>query len=326
MTALNSLILGIDLGGTDTKFGIVDAAGKVLRRAKFPTDNSAGPARALEIIAAHAREVIAGDPVAAVGMGVPGPMSSRLGIVFEAPNLPGWIETPVRDILEGHLGLPVTLNNDANAAAFGEYWTGAGRGAETMILFTLGTGIGGGIVLGGTLYTGPDDTAGELGHMCIDPDGPLCGCGRRGCLEAFASATGIRRYVRERLDAGATTSLHIPDGDWDTFGTKLLYDAALAGDAFSREVFEYAAMMLGIGAANVINIFNPDRVVYGGAMANAGDLLFEPLIRTARARAFERPASRALICPAQLGEDAGLVGAAGLALRAPRATPAGPAK
>jgi glucokinase len=309
------LLLGIDLGGTDCKFGLVDTQGRVIRKVKHATDAHLGPETVLARIANHARDLARGETVRAAGMGVPGPMSSRLGMVFEAPNLPGWIDTPVRDILTAGLGMPVTVHNDANAAAYGEFWAGAGRGTSTMVLFTLGTGVGGGIILGGELYTGPDDTAGELGHMSIHFDGRLCNCGARGCVEAYASATAVDRMVREAIASGAKTVLAAPADPAARIGAKAVADAARSGDALARGVWDQVAFALGVATANIVNIFNPDMVVFGGAMAGAGDLLFEPIRRIVKERAFDKPVSRARIEAAALGTDAGIVGAAGLALR-----------
>ena len=309
------LLLGIDLGGTDCKYGLVDETGRVVKKAKHPTEAHLGPAAVMGRIAGHARDLARGERIFAAGMGVPGPMSSRLGVVFEAPNLPGWIDVPVRDLLCTELGMPITVHNDANAAAYGEFWAGAGRGTSTMVMFTLGTGVGGGIILGGQLYTGPDDTAGELGHMSIDPNGRPCNCGSRGCVEAYASATAIDRIVREGIAAGAATTVRLPDDPAARLGAKVVAEAADSGDAFALKVWEDVAFALGIATANIVNIFNPDMVVFGGAMAGAGGLLFGPIRRVVRERAFDKPAGRARIEPASLGTDAGIVGAAGLALK-----------
>lgn len=309
------LLLGIDLGGTDCKYGLVDETGKVLKKAKHPTEAHLGPEMAMSRVAAHAREMMRGEQVFAAGMGIPGPMSSRLGVVFEAPNLPGWLDVPVRDMLSAELGMPVTVHNDANAAAYGEFWSGAGRDTSTMVMFTLGTGVGGGIILDGRLYTGPDDTAGEIGHMSIDSAGRQCNCGSRGCVEAYASATAIDRIVREGIAAGAKTTVRLPDDPAATLGAKAVADAANAGDAFALGVWDGVGVALGVATANIVNIFNPDMVVFGGAMAGAGDLLFGPIRRLVRERAFDKPAGRARIEPAGLGADAGIVGAAGLALK-----------
>jgi len=309
--------LGIDLGGTDTKFGIVDEQGRIVRSAKNPTHSERGPDAVLESIAVHARDLVedGGYKVTSVGMGCPGPLSSRLGVVFETPNLPGWVNIPAQKILEEKLQLPVALSNDANAAAYGEWWVGAGQAVDTMILFTLGTGVGGGLVLDDQLWSGLDDTAGELGHMIINFDGPLCGCGNKGCIEAYASATAMRRDVKAALAAGVQTSIKIPEGAEDDFGTRIVYDAAVQGDAFAIELFAKVGYYLGIAAATTINIFNPEMIAYGGAVSNAGDFIFKPLIETAKANCFETPGKRCQIVRATLGNDAGIIGAAGLAMK-----------
>ena len=309
--------LGIDLGGTDTKFGIVDGEGRIVRSAKSPTPAEQGPEAVLEAIAVHARDLMqsSGHQVGSAGMGCPGPLSSKLGIVFETPNLPGWDNVPAQKILEEKLQLPVALNNDANAAAYGEWWVGAGRDVDTMILVTLGTGVGGGLILDDELYVGPDDTAGELGHMIINFDGPVCGCGNKGCIEAYASATAIRRDVKEALAKGVQTMIEIPEGAEDDFGSRVVYDAAMKGDPFAVELFRKVGFFLGIAAGSLINTFNPEMIAYGGALSNAGDFIFKPLEETARANAFETPAQRCKIVRATLGNDAGIIGAAGLAVK-----------
>lgn len=310
------LVLGIDLGGTDCKFGIVDAQGRVIHSSKNPTRSELGPEGVIDGMANHARNLLAGHKVKSIGVGVPGPMSSRLGIVFETPNLPGWVNVPAQKMLEDRLQLPVTLNNDANSAAYGEYWAGAAAGVdmECFVLFTLGTGVGGGIIFDGKLYVGPDDTAGELGHMCINFNGPKCGCGSNGCLEAYASATAIRREVKDALAAGTKTLIQIPEGSEEDFGAKVVYDAAMAGDAFAIDLFARVGDALGVAAATVINMLNPEMIAYGGALANAGDFIFEPLKKRAHTNAFDQPARRVKIVKATLGNDAGIIGAAGLAM------------
>lgn len=310
------LMLGIDLGGTDIKFGLVDKSGRLLHKAKYPTHAHLGFEGVIRRVSDFAREVVGSHDVAGIGMGVPGPMSSALGMVYEAPNLPGWINVPVRDRLQELTGLPVVLHNDANAAAYGEFWAGAGRGCTNMVLFSLGTGVGGGLIINGDLYTGPDDTAGELGHIPIDYNGRPCNCGSRGCVEAYASATAIRRIVREALANGVETAIRIPEGGEETFGARLVYEAALAGDAFAKQVLYDVGKALGIAAAAIINILNPERIIYAGAMIGAGEFIFAPLREYARARAFRRPAEHAEILIAELGADAGIIGAAGLAFRA----------
>lgn len=309
--------LGIDLGGTDVKYGIVDSSGRILRSAKNPTHAERGPEGVLSSIAEHARDLIqsSGNNVKAIGMGCPGPLSSREGIVYETPNLPGWINVPAREILQQKLQMPVVLSNDANAAAYGEFWVGAGQEVSTMVLFTLGTGVGGGLVLNGELYEGPDDTAGELGHMIINFEGPRCNCGNHGCIEAYASATAVRREVRQALADGVKTSIEIPEGAEEDFGAKVVYDAAVKGDPFAIDLFARMGYYLGIAAATMINVFNPEMIAYGGALSNAGEFIFEPLIRTAKENSFKKPGERCQIVRATLGNQAGIIGAAGLAMK-----------
>lgn len=314
------LTLGIDLGGTDCKFGIVDPAGRVLAHAKAPTGADAGPDAVIDGIARNAADLLAKYPaVAAIGMGVPGPMSSRLGVVFEAPNLPGWNDTPVQAMMEERLKLPVTLHNDANAAAYGEFWAGAGRDPEirTLVLFTLGTGVGGGIVIDGELYLGPDETAAELGHMIINFDDPeRAGFAYKGCVEDYASAKGVRRMALEAVRVhGAAAGIDIPEGAEDDFGAKVVHDAALAGSKAAEDILRRVGVALGTAAANVINMLNPHMVCYSGGLIHAGEYIFAPLRETAKANSFAVPFARAKIAVSTLGTDAGIIGAAGLAMK-----------
>jgi glucokinase len=258
---------------------------------------------------------VARSTVKGVGVGTPGPIDSRKGVIFSAPNLPGFTNAPVKTILQRKTGLAVHLENDANAAAFGEHWAGAGKGVSEMIMLTLGTGVGGGIILGGKLYSGCGDTAGEFGHMVIDPSGPLCGCGQRGCLEQYGSATAIARRAREAVLAGTQSSmLTMAEGDPSKISSRLVHQAALDGDVLARQVWKDTSVFLGIGIANLVNIFNPQMVVLGGGVMLAGSDLLGPVRQEVLNRAFERPASMAKIVAAKLGDDAGVIGAAAVAI------------
>jgi glucokinase len=303
------------MGGTDVKYGIVDSNGRVVRRSKHPTEAQLGPERVIELIAKHALELAGDDEVVTLGMGVPGPMNSREGLIYEAPNLPNWINVPVAAMLREHVKMPVFLNNDANAAAYGEFWIGAGRDVDTMILFTLGTGVGGGIILNGELFHGPDDTAGELGHMIINFNGPLCNCGNHGCLEAYASATAVKRMLNEALAQGRKTIIEAPSDGVEEFGAIEVYKAALAGDELALEIWRKVGEALGYAAATCINVLNPDMLAYGGAVAGAGEFILKPLRETALANSFKKPGEHVRIEAATLGADAGIIGAAGLALK-----------
>ena len=317
---MKQLVLGIDLGGTDTKFAIVDNTGAILRKEKFPTETHRSIDGVMSLMAERARYMIGDDPVLAIGLAVPAPVSSSDGILYQPPNLgPEWRavkSVPVKDLFYKYLGLdlPIILNNDANAAAWGEYWCGAGSDAKTMIMFTLGSGVGGGIVVDGKLFEGGDGAAGELGHMIVEMEnGAQCGCGNKGCLEAYASATAIKRMVGEALDRGEKTSIAIPPEGLGHLRAKEVFDAAQQGDTVAAAIIAKMTSAIGVACGTIINIFNPDMIVFSGGIAAAGDYLFNPVREKARSIAFERPSARAKIVPAILGNDAGIIGAAGMA-------------
>lgn len=306
------MYLGVDLGGTKILTALVDAGGRVLARERVVTP-SRGPEGVVDAIVGTVERVCAaaGVPLAAVagvGVGAPGPMDPHTGVVFEPPNLPGWRDVPLGAMLAARLRARVFVENDANAAAMGERWMGAGRGADDLIYITISTGVGGGLVLRGRLYHGVTGTAGEVGHMVIDPSGPRCACGRTGCLEALASGTAIARAARAAVEGGARTTLAALPAEAVT--AEAVAAAAREGDAVAREVYARAARALGIGIANLVNLLNPALVILGGGVADAGELLFGPVRRIVREEAFERPAAAVRIVPAGLGGLAGVVGAA----------------
>ena len=314
-------VVAVDLGGTKILTAVVSDRGEILaqRRAETP---QTGVDPVLEVITAtvlaalHDARVPAGE-IVGVGVGAPGPLNPDSGIVFEAPNLSGWRDVPLKDSLEARLSLPVFVEHDATAAALGEWWRGAGRGVHDLIYLTVGTGIGGGIIIGDQVVHGVTGTAGEVGHMTIDVNGPPCPCGRStGCLEALASGRAIARMAREAISAGKRTQiLAIAGGDAESVEAEHVEQAARAGDPVAREIFSRAATYLGVGVANLLNLLNPARVIIGGGVSKAGDLLFDPVRRIARQRAFERPGRDAEIVPAALGDDSGPVGVAAVALQ-----------
>jgi glucokinase len=255
------------------------------------------------------------DNVAAVGMGVPGPMDWRTGVLYQPPNLPGWHNVPVADHMRERLDLPVYVDNDANVAAYGEYWSGAGQGVESMVLLTLGTGLGGGVVLMGKLLRGIDGTAAEIGHLCVQRDGRQCNCGARGCLEAYASVTGMLRTTVEGIEAGRETLLtDLCDNDLEKLTGEMVSDAVAEGDEFAAWVMHETAVWLGTGIASLVNLLNPEKVVLAGGMIAAGDVLFNPVREAVETQSFEVPYRRVRIVPAGHGGDAGVIGAAGCAL------------
>jgi glucokinase len=316
---VDKAILGIDLGGTFVKTAILSTDGKLLAKNQEPTQAMDGLEAVLDVICVASEKVIASagmenSDIVACGVGAPGPVDWRSGIVFTLTNFPGWKDVPLGDILSDRLSIPCYLENDANAACYGEFWGGAGQGAKNMCLLTLGTGLGGGVIVEGALLRGPDGTAGEIGHMIVERTGRPCGCGARGCIETYGSVTGLLRTAREGLEGGEPSVLRDRCAeDWDKLTGVMVSEAAEAGDAFAREVIRTTGEWLGLGIANLLNLFNPEKVVLAGGMIKAGETLFQPIREMATRTALDVPAARVEIVPAGLGENAGVIGAAGCA-------------
>jgi glucokinase len=312
--------LAVDIGGTKILTALVRDDGTVAARSRVDTPGGVEPVVAA-VIATVAQVLGAGvaprEQIVAVGVGAPGPMNPETGIVYEPPNIKGWHDVPLGALLMGRLQMRVFVENDANAAAVAEWWVGAGRGVSDLIYVTVSTGIGGGIIIADRLLRGVSGTAGEVGHMTIDVNGPPCPCGRgNGHLEALATGPAIARMAREVVEAGnQSVLLEMAGGRPETITATMVETAARGGDHVASEVFTRAATYLGVGMANLLNIFNPERIVIGGGVSKAGEMLFEPVRRIARARAFERPGRDAEIVPAALGDDVGVVGAAAVAFQ-----------
>lgn len=252
------------------------------------------------------------DPrrIVGLGAGLPGALDPARGIVFMAPNL-GWRDVPARDLLAERIRLPVVVENDANCAALGEWWAGAGRGSRLMVALTLGTGIGGGILTDGRVLRGVSGAAGEIGHLSIDYEGRPCSCGSRGCLEAYGSGPAIAARAREALDGGATSILRErAEGRLDELTAAMVSEAAVEGDEFSRALMEETGRFLGAGAASLVNVLNPERLVVTGGVVAAGELLLKPMRDEVRRRAFPISAESCVITAAREPELAGLRGAA----------------
>lgn len=312
-------IVGIDIGGTNVVAGTVAEDGsEMLGLVSEPTISEQGADAVLGRIVKLARASMAaarGKEIAGIGIGSPGPLNTTTGVVLLTPNL-GWTNFPLRDRLAQALGLPATLDNDANCAIFGEWWRGAARGAKHVVGLTIGTGIGGGIVLDGEIYRGASDIAGEIGHMTIDLNGRRCKCGNYGCLEAYASGPAIAARAVEGIEAGTDTSLpKYVNGDLRKITAQLVYEAAHDGDDYAYEVVKDTARFLGVGVANVINIFNPEVVVICGGVTLAGERLFGPLRSEAKRRAFKPAVDICRIVPGELTGTAGVYGAAAVFAR-----------
>ncbi len=318
-------VVGVDIGGTNVVIGLVPAEGGAAVALRTAPTASLGDvdavighlARLVEHTISEGISATGGTraDVLGVGIGSPGPLDLEAGVVIDAFNL-GWKDFAVRDRLADAVGLPASLDNDANCATWGEYWLGAGRKTRHLVGVTIGTGIGGGVVLDGRLVRGASASTGEVGHMTIDFSGRRCKCGNYGCLEAYASGPNIAARAREGLEAGVdSTLLAVADGDLERITAVTVYEAARQGDAYAIEVMHETAKLLGAGIANIVNVLNPDMIVIVGGVTRAGDLLFHPLRSEVRRRAFRSAEQVCRIVPGELPETAGVIGAAGLFLR-----------
>lgn len=303
-----------DLGGTHLRVATVDREGKIHVRLMQPTPQAEKPNEIVRALIAAAKECEArateqGAKISAVSVAVPGTVNVGEGVVVKAPNVPCLDGFRLAAALESELKWPAILENDANAAAIGEMWRGAGRGYRTVICVTLGTGVGGGIILDGKLWRGADGSAAEIGHMGVDPFGGVaCTCGSRGCLEVYASATAIVRMTRESRPRYPNSILHTSED----LTSQKVYQAGKEGDELALEVFRRMGVYLGIGVASLINVLNPEVVVIGGGLSNGWDLFEKHMHQQVIERAFPIPARRVKIVRAECGDDAGLLGAARL--------------
>ncbi len=313
------LVIGVDLGGTNIKAGIIDADGRVIERHRIETQAHEGPqavARRIGRAALECVEKAGADPadVKGIGIGSPGTLDIANGIVLFSPNLPGFRDVPLLKLIEEDVSLPCSLENDANAAALAEQWVGAGRGASSLGLLTLGTGIGGGIVLDGQVWHGGNGVAGEVGHMSINPDGVRCACGNTGCFEAYASATAMVRRMREAIEAGADSILA---ADPDSITARSIHQAALAGDVPALRNIEETGRYIGGGVSNLMHLLNPEVFAFSGGVTAAGNMLMDPLLDEVEKRTLEASRKGVRVCFAELPEDAGIIGAARSAMLAP---------
>jgi glucokinase len=304
------IAIAVDLGGTQFRVAAVTRQPLILHRVADPTRADAEPDVVMADIARVVSDVCARasrSPVIGLGVTAPGPLDHVSGVVFQAPNLPTWRDVPLADELRRRTGLPVLLGNDANLAALAEARCGAGRGAQHLVYLTLSTGIGSGVVVDGRLLLGSDGAAAEAGHMALSMDGPLCGCGNRGCLEAYASGTGLVNRAREAIANGRPSQL-------SSYGSALdarhVEAAAERGDALASELIEEAGTALGLGVRNLLHLFNPEVVVIGGGVSRIGAPLWDPMMRVVEADALSVYRQNLRIVPAALGDDSGLLGAA----------------
>ncbi len=331
------LVVGVDLGGTQIRTSVLRGA-TLISRIGLLTGANPTPERIIPRIFQSVQQAIdeAGitlDAIAGIGIGAPGPLNHRTGVVFAPPNLPGWDRVPLRDIFHNQFQIPIFIENDANAAALGEYMFGAGRGSSEMVYLTISTGVGGGVITGGKILEGISGTAAEMGHMTIDWHGVRCNCGNIGCLESITSGTAIARRASEAIASGKGQELLAfaqehpsQDRSADTpedlafeeeetithVNARMVAHAAQAGIPLACEIIATAAEALGVGLVNLIHIFNPEVMILGGGLTQMGDLLLEPALRIVQQRTMPVSREAVRIVLAELGADVGLVGAGAL--------------
>ncbi|HXZ32390.1 MAG TPA: ROK family protein [Terriglobales bacterium] len=330
--------IGVDLGGTNLRIAAVDQQGSLLEKITLGTQVALGRDQVVNDMCDAIQRLVAkfhhAGSLIGIGIGVPGIIDMETGMVHESPNLPDWADYPVRSEIERRLGTRVILENDANSAALGENWLGAARDVEDMAMLTLGTGVGGGLVLGRRIWHGMTGMAGEFGHITVEPNGPRCGCGNLGCLEALASATAVVRMAREAIASGAATALSRVANSNNEFTSKAVYNLAIQGDEEARRIFRQVGRAIGIVLSDLVNALNLPMYVIGGGVASAWDAfapsIFEELRQRcmvyaatapepvngqgASAHVDPTPRTKTIVTRALLGSDAGLFGAARLAL------------
>lgn len=331
------MVVGVDLGGTQIRAAVLRGATLISRvgllTGENPTPDRIIP-RIFQAVERVLREADARpDEIAGIGIGAPGPLDNRTGVVFAPPNLPGWENVPLGELFRQEFHVPIFVENDANAAALGEYMFGAGKGCREMVYLTISTGIGGGIISHGKILEGTSGTAAELGHMTVDWRGDRCNCGNIGCLERIASGTAIALRAKEAIALGQADELlafahshpardlsastpadhALSSGDPALHvNARTVAEAAQAGVELAREIIATAAEALGIGLVNIIHIFNPERIILGGGLTKMGDMLLEPALRIVQERAMRVPRTAVSIVPAELDAEAGLVGVGAL--------------
>ena len=309
-------VLAIDLGGTKIIAAIISNKGQIVAKERCLTLADEGPQPVIRRIFSAIDHLLSQrninpSQLDSISIAAAGAIDFKKGLITSSPHLPGWHDVPLRDIVEEKYKVNTFLINDASAAALGEHHFGAGQGVNNLILLAVGTGIGGGIILNGRLYSGASGSAGEIGHITIDVGGPKCDCGNTGCLEALVSGTAVAKEAIRRIKQGERSSLtKAVGGEIEDITAEEVLTAAWDGDSLASEIILKAATYLGVGLANIVNIFNPEMIIIGGGIAKMGDLLLNPARQVVRERAFQLSAQVVQIVPAQLGDDAGVLGAA----------------
>lgn len=312
MQKVESYVVGIDLGGTKIAAALFDSKGTVLKRELMETAGARTAKEVVQRMIDMIRSVSEGRPLTGVGLASPGAVNSKDGIVIHGTNLPEWDNVPLKYWMELELGVEVKVVNDANAAAWGEYVRGAGKGADNMVYVTFSTGIGAGIVIDGKLLLGKNSFAGELGHNIIDPNGTECSCGRFGCWEVFASGTAIRDMALRSMESRPSMITELANINGEKITSRHVFEAMALNDPVAVEVIDRSIHYMALGLANAVHTFNPDRIVIGGGVSKAGDLLFPALVEKTELFVMDPYKGTFTIEPAALKDDVGLIGAAAL--------------
>lgn len=307
--------IGIDVGGTNVKIALVDGEGKIIYSNSVPTYAQMGYEYTVNNIKQAIRDLMKetntdAKEIEGIGFDFPGQVDYKTGVVKLAPNIPGWVNVPIAQMIEEEFNIPTRIDNDVRCAALGELKFGAGKGCENFVCITVGTGIGSGLVINGQLVRGAANAAGEIGHIKLQMNGgPICGCGDTGCLEAFASGPSIVAMAQEYLKGGKSTKFREMAGADGEITPYIVAKAAEAGDPVAKRIFEIVGTYIGMGLVSVINLLNPEKVIIGGGVAAAGDLLFDPIRKTIKERAMVVAGNSVEIVPAELGNSAGVIGA-----------------
>ena len=315
---MKKILIGIDLGGTNIKVGCFDLNLKLIEKTSLDTDADMGPTTVVERMSQTIEQLVKQcgftiKDIAACGIGTPGPADYKAGIIINSTNMPTFKNVPIKKMLSDALQCPVAFDNDANVACLGEFVAGAGKNITDMVFFTLGTGIGGGIISDGRLIRGCGGNAAELGHLIIYPDGRLCNCGQRGCVEAYASANNTARRAVEAIESGAESSLAEVLKEKGSLTSKDVYEHLARGDALAKEITEETAKALAILCVNMLHTTEPQRIVFAGGMIAAGEILLDRIKFYFNEEIWKLKKETVEICFATIGEDAGIIGAAALA-------------
>ena len=306
--------IGIDVGGTNVKIALVNEKGQIIYSNSVPTRAEMGYEYTVNNIKQAIYDLMKEtklEPknIEGIGFGFPGQVDYKAGIVRNAPNIPGWVEVPIAKLIEDEFHIPTRVDNDVRCAALGELKYGAGKGCENLICITVGTGIGSGLIVNGKLVRGASNAAGEIGHIKLQmQDGPICGCGDTGCLEAFASGPSIVAMAEDYIKGGKSTKFR-EMAKSTPITPYIVSEAAKAGDPVAKRIFTIIGEYIGIGMASVVNLLNPEKIIVGGGVADAGDILMEPLKETLKKRAMKIAGDAVEVVPAQLGNTAGVIGA-----------------